>query len=111
MDGQRKNRGGPLYWLSRRSRRFWFAAVAMLPALYIASFGPACYLTSRSAISTKSVWMVFRPLIWLGVHGPDTLSRGIIAYAELCYAEDTSKLGGRMWETPFEYESLSSSGF
>ena len=47
MAGQPTNRGGPFYWLKRRSRRFWIIAIALLPVLYVGSFGPACWLCSR----------------------------------------------------------------
>jgi hypothetical protein len=45
MTEQPTNRGGPLYWLKRRSRRFWIVA-ATLPAVYIVRFGPACWISS-----------------------------------------------------------------
>ncbi len=46
MHDESKTRGGPLYWLKRRSRRFWFS-MFLLPVLYVASFGPACWAVSH----------------------------------------------------------------
>lgn len=40
MVGGRTERRGPLLWLAGRSRRFWIVVVALLPGLYVASFGP-----------------------------------------------------------------------
>jgi hypothetical protein len=39
---------GPLTWLSARTWRFWLFAAIALPVLYVASFGPACWLASRN---------------------------------------------------------------
>ena len=42
MDARPTKRGGPLYWLARRSRRFWLC-LALVPVLYVVSVGPACW--------------------------------------------------------------------
>jgi hypothetical protein len=55
MAGQPTTRGGPLYWLKRRSRRFWIAVVVLLPVLYVASFGPACWITSQIYIPGEQI--------------------------------------------------------
>jgi hypothetical protein len=64
MDGRRKNHGGPLYWLSRRSRRFWIVTGVLLPVLYVASFGPACWITSRMNFGASLLPMFYRPIIF-----------------------------------------------
>jgi hypothetical protein len=73
MSEQRTNRGGPLYWLKRRSRRFWIIA-AMLPALYVVSFGPACWISSRIRIGSKAVPLLYAPLNWAWNHGGPSLA-------------------------------------
>jgi hypothetical protein len=47
MDERPTKRRGPLLWLAGRSWRFWVVVTLMLPVLYIASFGPAVWITSR----------------------------------------------------------------
>jgi len=39
-------RSGPLHWMARRSRRFWVLSLT-IPMLYLASFGPACWISRR----------------------------------------------------------------
>jgi len=43
---------------------FWTTAVLLLPVPYVASFGPACWLSNRSA--NASMLVVYRPLIRAG---------------------------------------------
>lgn len=62
MEAQPTNRGGPLYWLTRRSRKFWIAAIS-LPILYVASFGPACWVTSRLTESSRALSVIYRPIL------------------------------------------------
>src|SRR5216684_6768262 len=85
---------------------FIAVAIAVVVLAYSAAFGPACYLTSRSAVSPKCVWTVFRPFAWLGVYGPDHVRQGITAYAGLWCDEDPDKLGVRLWFTSFEFEQM-----
>jgi len=63
MAEQPLNRGGPLYWLKRRSRRFWIIAIALLPLWYVVSFGPACWVSSRTNFGNKVVAQTYWPLI------------------------------------------------
>jgi hypothetical protein len=53
-------------WLAGRSRRFWIA-IALLPVLYVASFGPACWISSRvnygNWINFTVLPTVYRPLL------------------------------------------------
>jgi hypothetical protein len=33
-------------WIASRSRRFWIVVIILMPVVYVASFGPACWLTA-----------------------------------------------------------------
>jgi hypothetical protein len=70
MDERAKKWQGPLAWLAGRSRRFWITA-ALLPVLYVASFGPACWISSRmnsgNWIGFTALPTVYRPLL-LGMY-------------------------------------------
>jgi hypothetical protein len=66
MNSRPNKRRGSLMWLAGRARRFWIA-IALLPVLYVASFGPACWISSRM---NSGNWMnftalptVYRPLL------------------------------------------------
>jgi hypothetical protein len=72
MDGQHKSRGGPLYWLGRRSRRFWIITGVMTPALYFASFGPACWWLSSE---TESGLFLSAPTAYAPIGAVASLAR------------------------------------
>jgi hypothetical protein len=72
MDERPTKRGGPLYWLKRRSRRFWIAnIVAAMPVLYVASTGPVIWINVHIGGGIQDVaGLVYAPLIWLHVKEP-----------------------------------------
>lgn len=52
----------------RKSRSVWPWVIALLiglPVLYVASFGPACWLSSRTGIGRKSLPAMYRPMLML----------------------------------------------
>ena len=53
--------------VNRRERwtKWTLAAVVALPVLYVASFGPACWLVSRMEDSDSELPVVYTPLGWL----------------------------------------------
>jgi len=103
MEDRRTTRGGPLYWLGRRSKRFWIAVAAM-PILYVASFGPACWIRSwcfqRSPPYVAGtpgppepvLSMAYMPLGWLIENAPRPIDDALYTYAVIgmgrpgCYA-------------------------
>lgn len=91
MSERRRKRRGPLLWLADRSRRFWIIAAA-LPILYAASFGPACWIYSRS--EDLEIWQtadrIYYPILWQQAHGPDFVSGAIDRYANLCSAVEVT---------------------
>src|SRR5262245_22794720 len=60
--GSIMKRRGLLLWLSARTWRFW-VAIVILPPLYLASFGPACWFTSRMEIGAPIVNVVYQPIM------------------------------------------------
>ena len=50
--------------VKRRERwaKWTLAAVIGMPVLYVASFGPACWLTDRDVISRNLTWLAYDPL-------------------------------------------------
>jgi hypothetical protein len=59
------NRGGPIYWLTRRSRRFWIVAPALLPVFYVASFGPWCWIACWLNSDTSKFCQVYPPVVFI----------------------------------------------
>ena len=62
----------PVFGLSRR----WIVA-----ALYVMSFGPACWITSRTGVGISAIEVAYQPIM-RGVRGPFLVREIIIAYAE-----------------------------
>lgn len=69
MEERRTTRGGPIYWLKRRSRRFWIIAIALLPMYYVASFGPVCWMSSHAAEEIPLLETVYYPLLRMMASG------------------------------------------
>src|SRR5260221_7348814 len=78
--------GGPLYWLKRRSRRFWMR-LALLPVLYVASFGPEIWITAREQpqeqIGRVVLEIAYWPLLLAIVDGPPQLAEPVYWSGEL----------------------------
>lgn len=49
---------------------FWATVAAVGLVLYVASFGPACWLTSRMHFETSAIGVIYRPIVpamwWTG---------------------------------------------
>jgi hypothetical protein len=84
-DERQAKRGEPFYWLRSRSWRFWLVLIVVVPILYIASFGPVCWVTSRSP--TPDRWdtadAIYSPILWTWVRGPEFAKVAIREYANL----------------------------
>jgi len=52
--------------INRRERwaKWTLSALIGLPVLYVASFGPACWITGRTDFGWQAVPIVYRPLTW-----------------------------------------------
>src|SRR5262245_48081878 len=70
-----------------RKKSVWPWIVALLiglPVLYVASFGPACWITSHANVGAPPIPAVYRPLTW--AMSPDsytTINRVSTWYAKL----------------------------
>jgi hypothetical protein len=63
---------------------FWFAVgVIALPVLYIASFGPACWLTGRTSHLGPWVAVVYGPLGRVAAYSEHPVNRPLRWYAGL----------------------------
>ncbi len=49
---------------------FWAMVVLILPLLYALSFGPACWIWSRTAVMYSVYDVAYRPLAWLADRTP-----------------------------------------
>ncbi len=83
--------GGFCVWLgvrivNRRERwaKWMLAAVVAVPAVYIASFGPACWITSRTSRGTSAIGIIYKPITQALSPNDDTvISRLINWYSEI----------------------------
>ena len=65
---------------------FWATVfVISLPLLYVLSFGPACWITSRLSLSGDWLVFAYRPMIWAMESGLESGS-GILFDATLWYS-------------------------
>lgn len=76
---------------------FWIVLAVVLPALYVASFGPACWITSRVEVGSKLLPLFYRPLIVVALR-----SEG--QEREVCAAY--SWMEGRPERVPVEPQNL-----
>jgi hypothetical protein len=55
------------------------AALAGLPVLYVASFGPACWISSRTDSQTLPV--TYLPIGWIMENSPQPIAMALVDYA------------------------------
>lgn len=83
--------------LRKRKREVKLTAVA-LPMLYVLSFGPACWISSRTGRGANTVTAVYQPVFNIWWNGPRGIGRAVEWYARIL-SEDDWKLGGfSSWE-------------
>src|SRR5262245_4136495 len=51
---------------------FWTTVVVLLPVLYVASFGPACWVVTRMDLPGAIMNSGYRPVIWAWERSPPT---------------------------------------
>jgi hypothetical protein len=75
--------------INRRERwaKWTLAAMVGVPVLYVASFGPACWITSRTKIGYKTIPVAYRPILWGMAHN-DKFSKVLRSYTEFMAAPD-----------------------
>ena len=72
--------------VNRRERwaKWTLAAVIGAPVLYVASFGPACWLCQQLILPQRAAWIIFQPLTWLCVHGQSPMKEVVRSYLIVC---------------------------
>ena len=74
---------------------FWATVAVVVVLLYVASFGPACWITSQLNRGARLIPVVYRPLTWaMSVGSIHRISRW---YAKLGAPDD--------WELGFAYDA------
>jgi len=58
------------------------ALLVVVPVLYIASFGPACWISERNGIGERAVSKVFWPIVWVAETNPRA-TKVVLWYASL----------------------------
>src|SRR5262249_59566050 len=62
----------------------WIVALLIgLPVLYVASFGPACWLTDQEIVPAAVTHKVFGPLAWTAARCPDPIRYTLVDYCEI----------------------------
>jgi len=66
----------------------WIAALLVaMPVLHVASFGPACWITSRTGFYSARLPRIYRPIIWVRDNGPEFLGDGFDRYSRFGAAD------------------------
>lgn len=66
------------------------AVMAIVPALYVASFGPACWISSRTNFGEATISAVYQPLTWASSNSTRTSS-------VLCWYAEIGAAAGFHW--------------
>lgn len=79
-------------WASDQRQRssigFWATLVLLLPVLYVASFGPACWFASRFDEGPSFITRAYQPLVRLWWRGEICNSRDLLVrYADFASAK------------------------
>jgi hypothetical protein len=78
---ERKRRGPiTLFCESRRFRWTVIAAAVLTPGLYVASFGPACWISSRA--NSQALPAAYLPIGWLLKNSPQPIATALVEYAQ-----------------------------
>lgn len=85
--------------INRRERwaKWTLAAVVAVPVLYVLSFGPACWISSRANSGSSVVSAVYRPLTW-GASRNNHVDDALSWYSEIGAARDWKWDGGTWTE-------------
>jgi hypothetical protein len=72
----------------------WIVALLIgLPVLYVASFGPACWMFSDELVSYDHLSCMYRPLIRLTFHGPEIVQQSLRTYVRFWRGEKALIMG------------------
>lgn len=76
--------------MNRRERwaRRVLLVVVGLPALYLASLGPACWISSRANVGQRDVALLYSPMTWMFGNSKSPFTGFAILYAEAGAADD-----------------------
>ena len=88
---ERKRRGPITLLCENRRFRWTIIAAVLVPVLYVGSFGPACWIMSRSTAS-NDVPKAYLPMGWLIYNSPKWVENLLRAYARLGIPEGRAVL-------------------
>jgi hypothetical protein len=92
----------------------WIVALLIgLPVVYVASFGPACWLCERGILGQRNAWVAYRPIGWTWSNGPRAVRRAIAGYCGLFGDERRIRFGlgphlDANSKSPLDYEICNS---
>src|SRR5262245_57352865 len=62
---------------------FWSTVLVAVVLLYPISFGPACWITSRTVIGAPAVSLAYRPMMWAWEVNPKYVGAFLAWYAQV----------------------------
>ena len=76
---------------------FWATVVVVALAAYPLTFGPACWITSRTNVGVPVVNFVYLPMMWLYDISPKPVRRSIMWYSRTGAPYGWSWTGADTW--------------
>ena len=76
---------------------FWATVVVVVALVYLLSFGPACWISSRMNVGADLVPVVYRPLTWAMSPDPETMFNRVGSWYALVGARE-NWMWGAAWD-------------
>ena len=73
---------------------FWWTTLFAIPLLYVASFGPACWIVSRTVVGHAAFRLAYRPLDSIAWHGPYQVRQALQWYGDLAIPKNRNVVLG-----------------
>jgi hypothetical protein len=82
---------------------FWSTVVMVGVLGYVASFGPACWVTSRAAIGAPAVNVAYRPMMWAWGANRKYVGAFLAWYAQVGAAKGWTWTEANTWRKLYPY--------
>jgi len=90
--------------INRRERwaKWTLAVTILLPVLYVASFGPACWISSHVNAVAPIVNVAYLPMMWIYDFAPEPIQVSIMWYSRIGAHDGWSWTAGNTWRNVYK---------
>jgi hypothetical protein len=82
---------------------FWATVMIVCLAIYVASLGPACWISSRTNIGAPMVSAIYRPMTW-GMSRSNRIADAIAWYSQVGSARNWAWVGPNAFVANWHWE-------